>query len=65
MENIIVILIVAVAAGFIGRSFYQKFFKKADSCGCGCSACDTDVISCDLPEAKEHLLSRTGQESEK
>ena len=28
MENIIVILIVAIAAGYIGRGFYHKYVKK-------------------------------------
>jgi Tfp pilus assembly major pilin PilA len=65
MEKIIVILIVAIAAGFIGRNFYQKYVKKNQSCNCGCSSCPTDVSTCELPEAKEHLLTRSGQESEK
>ena len=57
MQNIIVILIVALAAGFIGRSFYKKFIKKNQSCSCGCSSCPTDVSTCELPEAKEDILS--------
>ncbi len=56
MENIIVILIVGIAAVFIGRNFYQKFNKKNNSGGCGCSSCPTDVSSCELPEAKEQIL---------
>jgi hypothetical protein len=55
MENIIVILIVALAAGFIGRSFYRKYIKKNQSCSCGCSSCPTDVSTCELPEAREHI----------
>lgn len=56
LENIIVILIVAVAAAFIGRNFYQKFNKKNKSCSCECSSCPTDVSSCELPEVKEQIL---------
>lgn len=52
MENIIVILIVGVAAGFIGRNFYRKF-KKKNRCDCGCSACPADVSSCEFPEERE------------
>jgi hypothetical protein len=52
MENIIVLLIVGVAAGFIGRNFYRKFNKK-DRCDCECSSCSTDVSSCESPEERE------------
>ena len=52
MENIIVILIVGVAAGFIGRNFYRKFNKK-DQCDCGCSSCTTDVSSCESLEERQ------------
>jgi hypothetical protein len=65
MEIIIVILIVAFAAGFIGRNIYQKFNKKNDSCSCGCSSCPTDVSTCELPEAKEHLIAPDRPEPEK
>uniref|UniRef100_I2PXK3 Virus attachment protein p12 family n=1 Tax=Desulfovibrio sp. U5L TaxID=596152 RepID=I2PXK3_9BACT len=34
MDKLIVFLIIAVAAGFLIRRF---FFKKGNSCGCGCS----------------------------
>jgi hypothetical protein len=34
MDKLIVFLIIAVAAGFLIRRF---FFKKDNSCGCGCS----------------------------
>jgi hypothetical protein len=55
MENIIVILIVGVAAVFIGRHFFQKF-KKKDRCDCGCSSCPVDVSSCESPEDRERFL---------
>lgn len=55
MENIIVILIVGVAAAFMGRNFYQKF-KKKDRCDCGCSSCPADVSSCESPEERERFL---------
>jgi len=57
MENILVILIVGIAAFFLGRSYYKKY-KKSDACGCGCSACPTDTDSCELPEAKNNLMER-------
>jgi len=52
MENLLVILIVGLAAFFIGRSYYRKYTKK-DQCSCGCTACPTDASSCELPEANE------------
>jgi len=55
MENILVFLIVGIAAFFIGRSYYKKY-KKSDQCGCGCSSCPMDTASCDLPEAKKKLM---------
>jgi len=57
METILVILIVGVAAFFLGRSYYKKY-KKSDSCSCGCSSCPMDTASCDLPEAKNNLMER-------
>jgi len=55
MENILVILIVGVAAFFLGRSYYKKY-KKSDQCSCGCSSCPTDTSSCDLAEAENKLM---------
>jgi hypothetical protein len=46
MQTLIVILIVAVAAAFLTRSFLKKF-KRQDSCGCGCSSCPVDPASCE------------------
>jgi hypothetical protein len=54
MENILVILIVGLAAFFIGRSYYKKY-KKSDQCSCGCSSCPADTAACDLPEADKKL----------
>jgi len=56
METIIVIVIVGLAAGFVGRRFYQNYLKKNQSCGCGCASCPTDASTCELPDAKEHVL---------
>ena len=39
METVIVILIVAIAAIYVGRVFYRGFVQKK-SCACGCSGCD-------------------------
>jgi hypothetical protein len=37
MDNVLVILILALAAGYVIRRF---FFKKGNACGCGCSGGD-------------------------
>ena len=52
MENLIVIIIVAVAAGLLGRSYYKKY-KKGNQCSGGCSSCSTDTSSCEFPEERE------------
>ena len=51
MENVIVIIIVVLAAAYLGRTYYKKY-KKGSQCSCGCAACPTDTSSCDLPEAQ-------------
>jgi hypothetical protein len=65
METIIVILIVGLAAVFICRNFYKKFNKKSNSRSCGCSSCPTDVSTCELPEAKEQILTGINNKSSK
>ena len=55
MENIIVMLIVALAAGLLGRSYYKKY-KKGNACGCGCTSCETDTSSCEFPEERDKQL---------
>ena len=42
MENIIILLIVGLAVLYMIRLFY-KTAKKEDSCGCGCSSCETST----------------------
>jgi len=43
MQTLIVILIVAAAAFYVGRTFYRRFRQKG-GCGCGCSGCgDADA----------------------
>ena len=49
METLIVILIVAVAAVYVGRIFY-KGFKQKDGCACGCTCCNISD-SCSEPAA--------------
>jgi hypothetical protein len=61
MEHIIVLLIVAFAVGFLGRHFYQKYIQKNQCSSSGCSACPTDVTSCDLPEAREYHLTQPAE----
>jgi hypothetical protein len=47
METLIVIVIVAVAAVYVGRIFY-KGFKQKDGCACGCTCCSISD-SCSQP----------------
>ena len=56
MENIIVLLIVAFAAGLLGRNYYKKY-KKGNQCGCGCTSCEVDSASCEYPEEGDKQLS--------
>jgi len=56
METLIVIIIVGVAAGLLGRSYYKKY-KKGDSCSCGCTSCATDSSSCQIPEEREKQIA--------
>ena len=57
MENLVVIIIVGVAAGLLGRHYYKKY-KKSNQCGCGCTACPTDTPSCEFPEERENQLGQ-------
>jgi hypothetical protein len=49
MQTLIVILIVAAAAFYIGRMFYRRFTQK-EGCACGCSCCDASA-GCNEPAA--------------
>ena len=57
MENAAVIIIVAIAAGLLGRSYYKKY-KKGNQGSCGCSSCPTDAACCELPEKRDKQLSQ-------
>ena len=57
MENLIVIIIVGLAAGLLGRNYYKKY-KKGNQCSCGCTSCPTDTSSCEFPEEREKQLSK-------
>jgi len=37
MDKLLVLVIVALAAGYVIRRF---FFKKGGTCGCGCASCN-------------------------
>ena len=52
MELVIIVLIVAVAAVYVGRVFY-KGFKQKDGCACGCTCCSISD-SCSEPSAVNH-----------
>jgi hypothetical protein len=49
MQTLIVILIVAVAALYVGRVFYNGF-KQKQGCACGCTCCSISD-SCSEPAA--------------
>ena len=42
MDNLLVILIVALAGGYIVKRFY-KTAKNQAGCGCGCNTCETEA----------------------
>ena len=48
MENLLVIIIVALAGAYIVRTFYRRW-KGEEDCGCGCSSCDIEA-TCDDPK---------------
>jgi len=52
MQTLIVIVIVAMAAIYLGRRFYRSIkTAQASTCSCGCSEC-TEIASCDqAPES--------------
>ncbi|MHB8790092.1 MAG: FeoB-associated Cys-rich membrane protein [Desulfobulbaceae bacterium] len=57
MQNIIIILIVAVCTFFVGRRLFRGFGKSAKSgcgpgCGCSCSGCGPDLSSICRPDSK-------------
>ncbi len=47
IQNIVIILILAACAWFIGRRFCRTFRDsgRGNSCGCGCSGCDPKTAS--------------------
>jgi len=47
MQTLIVVLIVAAAAFYVGRLFYRRF-KHKEGCACGCSCCG-DSTACGDP----------------
>jgi hypothetical protein len=42
MDNLLVILIVVLAGGYIVKRFYSTAKNQA-ACGCGCNACETEA----------------------
>jgi hypothetical protein len=55
MENLIVIIIVGLAAGMLGRHYFKKY-KKGDSCSSGCTSCSTDTPTCESPDLGERQI---------
>ncbi len=63
MQTAVVILIVAVAAVYVGWVFY-KGFRQKDPCSCGCACCSISD-SCSQPaaaDAREAAPTRTGRQ---
>lgn len=44
-DTILIILIVAACAFFIGRRFYRQFTGRQSGCGCGCGSGGCDGTS--------------------
>jgi hypothetical protein len=63
MENIIVLIIVGLAVGLLGRSYYKKY-KKGNQGSCGCSSCPTDAACCEFPGEREKQLSESRKSME-
>lgn len=59
MEIVIVVLIVIAAAVYVGRVFY-KGFKQKDGCACGCACCSLSD-SCSEPAAANARDAATDQ----
>ena len=62
MDTILVILIVGLAACYVGRRFYNSI-RRGSECGCGCSGCtlqshDPEMMQCHGPET---TACRSGQ----
>jgi hypothetical protein len=53
METIIVIIIVALAAAFLGRSYYKKYKSGRNQGSCGCTSCPADASCCELQERRD------------
>ena len=56
METFIVIIIVGLAGGLLGRHYYKKY-KKGNQGSCGCSSCPADAACCELPGEREKQLT--------
>jgi len=51
VETIVVIVIVGLAAAYVGRNFYLKFRRgKSGGAGCGCPSCGS-TGACDRQPA--------------
>ncbi|MBI9085301.1 MAG: FeoB-associated Cys-rich membrane protein [Desulfobacterales bacterium] len=42
MQNLIVVIIVGLAAVYVARTFFGKK-KTVGACGCGCTTCDASA----------------------
>lgn len=63
MENIMVLLIVVVAAAYVFKTFY-KGSREGASCNCGCDTCDTASDCTDiLAEGPGNIRSALSEEA--
>ena len=63
VENIVVIIIVVLAAGLLGRNYYKKY-KKGNQCSSGCNCCSADTSSCEFPEERDKQVKKQSPEDQ-
>ena len=56
IQQIIVFLIVGLAAGYLARLLYRQARGKESDCGCGCTEC-ADASGCDAADNLRHFDS--------
>lgn len=52
MQHIIILLIVALCAFYVGRRLYRSLGKSDKGCGCSCSGCGPKLVSICHPDKK-------------
>ena len=62
MQHIMVIIIVAIAAFYIGRKYYRSYKAAATttSCSCGCDTCSSAVTCEEVQEVPDDVEELRG-----